>query len=112
MGGGLTLPDSLTAGRGEAMPWEKVEAAEKGSGAFSLSPIGSGRNRAEGSSQSVMNSLFSGEQLLIHLKNSWMGVNKPAAMFWSYGLFVLSDLKPHQAVVTRECTTDFCALFR
>lgn len=52
--GGLTLPDSLTAGRGEAMPWEKAEAAEKGSGAFSLSPIGSGRSRAE---QSVMNSL-------------------------------------------------------
>ncbi len=46
-GGGLTLPDSLTAGRGEAMPWEKAEAAEKGSGAFSLSPIGGGRSRAE-----------------------------------------------------------------
>lgn len=44
---GLTLPDSLTAGRGEAMPWEKAEAAEKGSGAFSLSPIGSRRSRAE-----------------------------------------------------------------
>lgn len=48
MGGwGLTLPDSLTAGRGKAMPWEKTEAAEKGSGAFSQSPIGSGRSRAE-----------------------------------------------------------------
>lgn len=46
-GGGLTLPDSLAAGRGEAMPWGKAEAAEKGSGAFSLSPIGSGRSRAE-----------------------------------------------------------------
>ena len=45
--GGLTLPDSLTAGRGEAMPWEKAEAAEKGSGAFSLSPKGSGRSRVE-----------------------------------------------------------------
>lgn len=67
-GGGLTLPDSLTAGRGEAMPWEKAEAAEKGSGAFSLSPIGSGRSRAEqrGSSQSVMNSLT--EHFLIHLE--------------------------------------------
>lgn len=57
-GRGLTLPDSLTAGRGEAMPWDKVEAAEKGSGAFSLSPIGSGRSRAEVSSQSVMNIFF------------------------------------------------------
>lgn len=46
-GGGLTFPDSLTAGRGEAMPWEKAEAAEKGSGAFSLSPKGSGRSRVE-----------------------------------------------------------------
>lgn len=45
--GGLTLPDSLTAGRGEAMPREKVDAAEKGSGAISLSPIGSGWSRAE-----------------------------------------------------------------
>lgn len=52
--GGLTLPDSLTAGRGEAMPWEKAEAAEKGSGAFSQSPIGS--DGAEQSTQSIMNS--------------------------------------------------------
>lgn len=67
-GRGLTLPDSLTAGRGEAMPWDKVEAAEKGSGAFSLSPIGSGRSRAEVSSQSVMNNffLFFGAQLFVH----------------------------------------------
>lgn len=56
-GRGQTLPDSLTAGRGEAMPWDKVEAAEKGSRAFSLSPIGGRRSRAEGGSQSVMNSL-------------------------------------------------------
>lgn len=54
-GRGQTLPDSLTAGRGEAMPWGKVEAAEKGSGAFSLSPIGGRRSRAEVGSQSVMN---------------------------------------------------------
>lgn len=27
------------------MPWDKVEAAEKGSGAFSLSPIGGRRSR-------------------------------------------------------------------
>lgn len=45
--GGLTLPDSLAAGRGEAMPWEKAEAAEKGSGAFSQSPISSRRSRAD-----------------------------------------------------------------
>lgn len=57
-GRGQTLPDSLTAGRGEAMPWDKVEAAEKGSRAFSLSPIGGRRSRAEGGSQSVMNSLW------------------------------------------------------
>lgn len=67
-GRGLTLPDSLTAGRGEAMPWDKVEAAEKGSGAFSLSPIGSGRSRAEVSSQSVMNNFFFCDaQLFIHM---------------------------------------------
>lgn len=36
------------------MPWGKVEAAEKGSGAFSLSPIGGRRSRAEVGSQSVM----------------------------------------------------------
>lgn len=41
------------------MPWDKVEAAEKGSGAFSLSPIGGRRSRAEVGSQSVMNSLCS-----------------------------------------------------
>lgn len=40
------------------MPWDKVEAAEKGSGAFSLSPIGGRRSRAEVGSQSVMNSCF------------------------------------------------------
>lgn len=38
------------------MPWDKVEAVEKGSGAFSLSPIGGRRSRAEVGSQSVMNS--------------------------------------------------------
>lgn len=40
------------------MPWEKAEAAEKGSGTFSLSPIGGRRSRAEVGSQSVMNSLW------------------------------------------------------
>lgn len=40
------------------MPWDKVEAAEKGSGAFSLSPIGGRRSRAEVGSQSVMNSFW------------------------------------------------------
>lgn len=42
-----TLPDSLTAGIGEARPWERVEAAEKESEAFSVSPKVSGWSRAE-----------------------------------------------------------------
>lgn len=50
------------------MPWEKVEAAEKGSGAFSLSPIGSGRSRAEvKQSERYEQFFFFSEQLLINL---------------------------------------------
>lgn len=33
----VSLPDSLEAGRGEAMPWGRAEAVEKGGG-VSLSP--------------------------------------------------------------------------
>ena len=33
----VSLPDSLEAGRGEAMPWGRAEAAERGGG-LSLSP--------------------------------------------------------------------------
>lgn len=71
--GVLTLPDSLTAGRGEAMPWEKAETAEKGSGALSLSPKGSGRSRAE---HSVMNSL----SIPRPAAETRRGVNIPAGM--------------------------------
>lgn len=49
------------------MPWEKVEAAEKGSGAFSLSPIGSGRSRAEVKQSERYEQFFFSEQLLINL---------------------------------------------
>ena len=36
----VSLPDSLEAGRGEAMPWGRAEAAERGGGVFTVTYSG------------------------------------------------------------------------
>lgn len=60
------------------MPWVKVEAAEKGSGAFSVSPIGGRRSRAEVGSQSVT-------------KGFWFFVQMPVCSIWVFFSFVIGS---------------------